>query len=74
MGAGSARPVVSRMMASNFLRVAESCPRVRIRSPRTEQHTQPLSIVIRSSGASIDSATDDLIHDTERKMLVHIRW
>lgn len=57
MGAGSASPVVSRRMASNFLREDWSWPRVRIRSPRTEQQTQPLSIVIRSSGASRDSAT-----------------
>ncbi len=57
MGAGSARPVVSRRMASNFLRCDDSCPSVRMRSPRTEQHTQPLSMVMRSSGESRDSAT-----------------
>lgn len=57
MGAGSASPVVSRRMASNSLRREASWPRVRTRSPRTEQQTHPLSIVMRSSGASRDSAT-----------------
>ena len=57
MGEGSAKPVVSSRIASNsFLRFA-NCPKVRTKSPRTEQHTQPLSMVIKSSGVSNDSAT-----------------
>src|SRR3984885_639916 len=50
-GAGSARPVVSTMMASNlplrFIRPS----RMRTRSPRTVQHTQPLFISKTSSSA-----------------------
>lgn len=56
-GAGSAKPVVSNRMASNSFRRLVNWPRVRTKSPRTLQQTQPLSIVIKSSGASRDSAT-----------------
>ena len=49
MGAGSASPVVSRKTASKLLRRSTSEPSVLMRSPRTEQHAQPFSIVTRSS-------------------------
>mmetsp|Transcript_702 Transcript_702/g.2064 ORF Transcript_702/g.2064 Transcript_702/m.2064 type:complete len:293 (+) Transcript_702:119-997(+) len=57
MGAGSASPVVSSMMASNCARFSTSDPSVRTRSPRMEQHAQPLSIWIRSSFEAMFSET-----------------
>ena len=57
MGAGSAKPVVSSRIASKSFLLEANCPKVRTRSPRTEQQTHPLSMVIKSSGASSDSAT-----------------
>ncbi len=46
MGAGSARPVVSRRMAWKSFRRDASWPRVRTRSPRTEQQTAPLALAV----------------------------
>ncbi len=43
-GAGLARPVVSIMIASKRWRRRSSLLRMRMRSPRTVQHTQPLFI------------------------------
>jgi hypothetical protein len=50
-GAGSARPVVSTMMASNLPLRFISPSRMRTRSPRTVQHMQPLFISNTSSSA-----------------------
>mmetsp|Transcript_22663 Transcript_22663/g.68007 ORF Transcript_22663/g.68007 Transcript_22663/m.68007 type:complete len:234 (-) Transcript_22663:278-979(-) len=57
MGAGSARPVVSSMTASNCWRFSTREPSVRTRSPRMEQQAQPLSIWIRSSLEAMFSET-----------------
>src|SRR6202163_3571906 len=50
-GAGSARPVVSTMMASNLPLRFINPSRMRTRSPRTVQQTQPLFISKTSSSA-----------------------
>mmetsp|Transcript_12322 Transcript_12322/g.40320 ORF Transcript_12322/g.40320 Transcript_12322/m.40320 type:complete len:236 (+) Transcript_12322:320-1027(+) len=57
IGAGSARPVVSSMTASNCVRFSTRPPSVRTRSPRMEQHAQPLSIWMRSSFDAMFSLT-----------------
>mmetsp|Transcript_23057 Transcript_23057/g.91436 ORF Transcript_23057/g.91436 Transcript_23057/m.91436 type:complete len:254 (+) Transcript_23057:620-1381(+) len=57
IGAGSARPVVSSMTASNCVRFCTSEPSVRTRSPRIEQHAHPLSIWMRSSLEAMFSVT-----------------
>lgn len=49
MGDGSAIPVVSSRMQSNVSRRPRNLIRALTRSPRTVQHTQPLSIVMMSS-------------------------
>ena len=51
-GAGSARPVVSTMMPSNFSRRFIRPLMMRIRSPRTVQQMQPLFISNTSSSVS----------------------
>mmetsp|Transcript_7837 Transcript_7837/g.24014 ORF Transcript_7837/g.24014 Transcript_7837/m.24014 type:complete len:238 (-) Transcript_7837:190-903(-) len=57
IGAGSARPVVSRRTQSNCFRFSTREPSVRTRSPRIEQHAHPLSILIRSSLVAMFSPT-----------------
>mmetsp|Transcript_15840 Transcript_15840/g.26943 ORF Transcript_15840/g.26943 Transcript_15840/m.26943 type:complete len:278 (+) Transcript_15840:652-1485(+) len=57
MGAGSASPVVSRTIAWKSLRRLARSLSVRTRSPRTVQHTQPLSMEMMSSLALICSIT-----------------
>ena len=58
-GAGSARPVVSTMIASNLPRRFISPSMMRIRSPRTVQQMQPLFISNTSSSASTTSFVVD---------------
>mmetsp|Transcript_55295 Transcript_55295/g.152248 ORF Transcript_55295/g.152248 Transcript_55295/m.152248 type:complete len:236 (+) Transcript_55295:272-979(+) len=57
IGAGSARPVVSSMIAWKSLRRTMSELRVRTRSPRTVQQTQPLSMETMSSFVARFSVT-----------------
>ena len=63
-GAGSARPVVSMMTWSNFFARSFRVRRARTRSPRTVQHTQPLSMVMMSSASFMFSPTRASSMDT----------
>mmetsp|Transcript_10004 Transcript_10004/g.36345 ORF Transcript_10004/g.36345 Transcript_10004/m.36345 type:complete len:214 (+) Transcript_10004:703-1344(+) len=63
-GAGSARPVVSMMTWSNFFARSFSVRSALTKSPRTVQHTHPLSIVMMFSFSLIFSPTSASSMDT----------
>ena len=63
-GAGSASPVVSMITASNFFSRSFSVNSARTKSPRTVQHTHPLSMLMISSFSLIFSETSASSMDT----------